>query len=410
MAASPEASATTGDAASMHDRPASSASGDRPISVVFIDHSSENGGAELALLRLLQAPRNWRPALIVPPAARAEEDAFAMVPDGVTVHRAGPSHVARKKAGNGASGSLRVAMTILASAVGLLRIPTLRRSDVLVANTTRASVYVAIAAVVLRKPFVLHVRDMVEPSSIGGTAVTLMRRLVLPRAAGVIANSRASLATVEPYLRSGTIVEVLPSPAGLAVLDRREALLRDETVRVGMVARIDPWKGQELLIRAFTEAARGRDVLLTLYGSASFGNDEYLERLIALADELGISEQVEFAGHVDDVGSAILETDVCVQYSTRPEPLGQNVLQYLAAGSAVIAADEGGPTEWITHEVNGLLVEPRSVPSLTAALRRLLDDVAFRTALSRRAAQTPGLLSDAEVGDAVVALLRKAVD
>ena len=71
----------------------------------------------------------------------------------------------------------------------------------------------------------------------------------------------------------------------------------------------------------------------------------------------------------------LLDTwDVAVQFSTRPEPLGQNVLQYLAAGCAVVVADEGGPAEWIEDGVNGLRVTPRDVGALAEALRALDAD------------------------------------
>ncbi len=60
-----------------------------------------------------------------------------------------------------------------------------------------------------------------------------------------------------------------------------------------------------------------------------------------------------------------------MQYSTRPEPLGQNVLQYLAAGRATIVADEGGPTEWVDDGMNGLRVAPRDAVSLAHALQLL---------------------------------------
>jgi glycosyltransferase involved in cell wall biosynthesis len=89
--------------------------------------------------------------------------------------------------------------------------------------------------------------------------------------------------------------------------------------------------------------------------------------------------------------------DICVQASVRPEPLGQNVLQYLVAGKPVIAVNAGGPAEWIRPEENGLLVEMNDLASLSAALRRLVDDPALRKQLATGAAATPGIATDVEV-------------
>ena len=75
------------------------------------------------------------------------------------------------------------------------------------------------------------------------------------------------------------------------------------------------------------------------------------------------------------------------------------MLQYLAAGRAVIVADEGGPTEWVVDGINGLRVAPRDVASLADALRRLGTD-AEREDVSPREPPTPGLLSDSDVARA----------
>ena len=115
-----------------------------------------------------------------------------------------------------------------------------------------------------------------------------------------------------------------------------------------------------------------------------FGHEDHLDELRRRARELGVAGQVDFLGHVEDVDALSAGWDVAVQASTRPEPLGQNVLQYLAAGRAVVAADEGGPAEWITDGVNGLLVPPRDVAALASALGRLDADAALRARLGDR--------------------------
>ena len=70
---------------------------------------------------------------------------------------------------------------------------------------------------------------------------------------------------------------------------------------------------------------------------------------------------------------------------------------------SVVAADEGGPTEWISDGVNGLLVPPRDVAALASALGRLDADAALRARLAAAASATPGLLDDAAVARAHLA-------
>jgi len=373
---------------------------------VFIDHTSERGGAELALRRMLSAPADWHPALVCPPAR--ETDAYAGLPSTVAVERRGPAQRSRVDSGSTAIGAARLAFGMLRSLIAVVRSPSVRRADVLVANTSRSSVYAAVAGLITRKPVVVHIRDLVQPEAIGGLATTLLRRIVLPRAAGIVANSRASLATVTPFLSGRCLTEVIPSPSGL---QRRSAPeIRDRVTRVGLVARIDPWKGQDLLLRAFVEAFPVSTIQLVFFGAAAFGTDDYLARLRALAKEIGAEDRVTFAGHVDDVTDAIDQLDVCVQCSVRPEPLGQNVLQYLAAGKPTIVADEGGPVEWVRDNENGLVFRARDASSLASCLRRLAEEHELRERLAVAALSTPGLSTDAEVTARMGSFLTRVVE
>ena len=100
---------------------------------------------------------------------------------------------------------------------------------------------------------------------------------------------------------------------------------------------------------------------------------------------LRIAERVHFRGFRDDVFAELASIDVLVHASTIPEPFGQVVLEGMAAGVAVIAADEGGPTEIITDNQNGRLFRSRDVASLAGVMRDLADDPTQRARLSSAA-------------------------
>jgi glycosyltransferase involved in cell wall biosynthesis len=382
--------------------------------VLHLDHTTVSGGAEFALLRMLRAGPAWSPYVLLAPTTG----------DGLGVYDDLPARVPRRVAGvhqpsGGSSGGIRSAIgvggRVLAQASVTRTSRAFSSADLIDANTARAAAYGAIAARTSRRPFVVHLRDLVEPEALGRMGCALMARVVLPRADGVIANSRATLESARPYLRAEALAEVIPSASGLRVGGHGaagEAVAAEppSPVRtVGMLARIDPWKGQHLLLESFARVYAGRDVRLQFAGDAPFGHEGHLVELRTTAEWLGISDQVDFLGHVDDVDELLLGWDVAVQASTRPEPLGQNVLQYLAAGRAVVVADEGGPTEWITDGVNGLLVPPRDINALAVALNRLDTDASLRSRLAAAASATPGLLDDAAVARAHAAFYEAVV-
>ena len=366
------------------------------MKVTFVDHSSERGGAELALLRLADSLQGCQVTIIVPPPIGGEEDAFKVAPEGVAIERVGPHHPPRSSAKHGAVGAVSLATRVTRSMFALVRNRAFRGADVIVANTTRASVYVTAAALILRKPVIVHIRDLITANSIGSTATALMHRFVLPRADGVIANSTATLETVRSSLKRSCTAIVLASPAGITHGNAEDLATSPTLRRIGMVARIDSWKGQEEVLRAFAAAYPDSGPVLAFYGAPAFGNVAFLNHLKIVAARLGVSARVEFVGHVENVSRAIADLDVCVQYSLRPEPLGQNVLQYLAAGKPTVIASEGGPAEWVIDGENGLSVPPRDVPALAKALLKL-DSAEIRDRLARAALATPGLLSDAQV-------------
>ncbi|MFT4050804.1 MAG: glycosyltransferase [Microbacterium sp.] len=354
---------------------------------------------------MLEAGPPWDYVVVLPRKDPDEEDLFGPALTGSRVRRLGP----RQPAGASKPGSLARSATLgirlLALSAVLRWHGALRKADLVHANSTRSAIYGALALAGSRKPFVVHLRDMITPESLGPLGFRLFTSIALRRADGVIANSAATLASARPYTRDATATTVLPSAAGISTV--RSAPAPRPTVRkVGMLARIDHWKGQDLLLKAFARSALSEQARLVFAGGAPFGMESYLAELTSLADRLGIADTVDFRGHVDDAAGFIDEMDVCVQCSTRAEPLGQNILQYLSRGAVVIAADEGGPREWINDGRNGLLVTPRDPDALAAALSRVGADARLRASLARGAAATPGLRDDRDVAQEHAAFFR----
>jgi len=364
--------------------------------IAHLSHTAAAGGAEYALVRMLNAGPPWRPAVLLP--AVDEGGPFADLP--ASVPRV--SRGVRQPAGVSAGSPLLLlgaAMRLAAQALVTRFDRRFRTADIVDANTARASAYGALAARTSRVPFVIHLRDFVEEEALGRSGFTMMTRVALPRADGVVANSLATLETARSFLRAGAVTAVIPSASGLVV--RAERGEREPgPLRIGMLARIAPWKGQLLLLEAFAVALGDGDAVLELAGSSLFGHEAFELRLRQRAEDLGLAHRVRFLGHVDDVDAVIGRWDVAVQASLRPEPLGQNVLQYLAAGCAVIVADEGGPAEWVVDERNGLRFAPRDAGSLAAVLLRLVDDAGLQERLGAAAITTPGLMTDSEVARA----------
>ncbi len=378
--------------------------------VLHVDHSTSTGGAELALRRVLEAGPEWTAALALPRSngALGAFESLRRVPR-IAIHEIGAAQFP------GASDkNRRVRHTVefggrvLAQAMALRSSRPFRSAAIVHANTSRAAVYSALACSRSSKPFVVHLRDLIDRQSLGELGFKGLSYL-LRRADGVVANSKATLESAEMFIAKGAYRAVIVSPIGI-VAARSPLRTLGPVRRIGMVARIDDWKGQDVLVRAFAARFAHTEMRLVLIGGASFGKERVLDSLRQLVAELGIARQVDIVGHVDDVSARLLDLDICVQASTRAEPLGQNVLQYLAAGKPTVAVDAGGPAEWIESGRNGLLVPMGNVDALAQALEELVRSPHLRFDLATGAARTPGLPTDRSVAEAHAELYRTVLD
>ena len=116
------------------------------------------------------------------------------------------------------------------------------------------------------------------------------------------------------------------------------------------------------------------------------GNGEERARLTALRDRLRLGDRVEFLGHVDDVPSLLAASDILCHPSLA-EGLPNAIVEAMASGAPVIASDVGGIAEAVEHERTGLLIPPHDVPSIAAALGRLLESPALRERLATNGRQ-----------------------
>lgn len=85
---------------------------------------------------------------------------------------------------------------------------------------------------------------------------------------------------------------------------------------------------------------------------AGMGPEE--QTLREQARRLGVDKRVRFLGWRKDVACLFAAADVFV-CSSRQEPLGNVIIESWAQEVPVVAAASAGPSELITHEVNGLL-------------------------------------------------------
>lgn len=145
------------------------------------------------------------------------------------------------------------------------------------------------------------------------------------------------------------------------------------------VARVDPQKGQDVLLQAAGRLLRDHPDLHVLCVGP--------ETVTTFADELrrdaaraGLGERFRLLGSIgfgdDRLPAAYRAADVCVLPS-RHEPFGVVLLEAWAAGRPVVASRVGGIPGFVRHGRSGLLVRPGDDEALTDAIGRVLADPAL---------------------------------
>jgi glycosyltransferase involved in cell wall biosynthesis len=350
--------------------------------VVYLDHVARLSGGEIQLTRLLPHLTGVNAHVIL-----GEDGALAdrLVKAGVSVEVMPIAASARDlrreqvRPGAGALGS------VWSTATYTLRLACRLRAlapDVVHTNSLKAGVYGSVAARLAGVPMVWHLRDRVAEDYIPRAAVRLVQAQVRRLADAVIANSEATLSTLDGHApRASWVIPASVEPSSLP----RE---RPAHTTFGMLGRIAPWKGQDLFLRAFAEAFPGGAERAVLIGTAMFGEQDYERSLHELADGLGLGDRVSFRGFREDVWPELARLDVLVHASTIPEPFGTVVLEGMAAGLAVVAPDRGGPAAVLEDGRTGRLFRMGDQRALAEVMRELGRDPLARERLSEAGRRT----------------------
>ncbi len=181
----------------------------------------------------------------------------------------------------------------------------------------------------------------------------------------------------EPAVGRHAIREQLGWPAGARI--------------VLMVARLVPQKNQAMVLRCAPEILKSVPRTRFVFAGGGSGGDA----LRAQAQELGITQAVEFLGSRDDVPRLLAASDVFVLPSLK-EGFANAILEAMACGLPVVASDVGGAREVIDRGISGFVLDterPAGTAAATAVnetqfvrhLRRLLSDDDYRLRIGAQA-------------------------
>ena len=383
--------------------------GDRgDLRVVVVGHTAVLSGGELAIVRLIEAMPGVKVHAILAedgPLVRLLEEAGASV-EVLPLH----DRARDLRRGDVAPGRLplRSATTTAVYTLRLARRLRQLQPDVVHTNTLKAALYGGVAAKLARRPCLWLIRDRIADDYLPALSVRVVRRLARTVPGEIVVDSAATRETLSAWQRPPAVaINTIPSPVRADLVPRDAGDGSADRLHFVMLGRLARWKGQDVFLRAFAEAFAGGGHRAIIAGASFFGEEAYGQELVDLAWELGIAAQVEFRGFVHDVPALLRDCDVLVHASLLPEPFGQVLVEAMATGCAVVAADGGGPSEIVTNGVDGVLVPPGDVGALAAALRRLAEDGALRSRLGEHAILSARRYAPALIAEKMLAIYER---
>lgn len=348
------------------------------VHVLFVSNEMDLGGGERSLLTVLRGAETRQPrpevTLLCRPGAaigRAAKDAGIPVIERPLLQRNLTQNPRRYLA------SLR-ATAAAARATG---------ADIIFADGWRSVPLAVPVATFLRRKAHVHLREInVPPSPITrklvrlAEAVTLVshaqHRFMLSHRIAPADRFHVVHNGVEPshYLRED------PPPSAL----RQSFGLGPENLGVVLPGSLLPGKGGETFIKLARELSAAYPHARFFFAGSEVrdsgdpANEGFGEVLRQLVHKAGLSEQVQFLGHRDDLADVFWAMDLVVLPTHYEEAFGRVSAEAMLAGRAIVVFNSGGLAEVIVPDKTGLLVDKGNFCALATATIRLLGDSQLR--------------------------------
>jgi glycosyltransferase involved in cell wall biosynthesis len=172
-----------------------------------------------------------------------------------------------------------------------------------------------------------------------------------------------------------------PAPTTMASPPAPERRCRYRLLSVG---RLVPRKGYEIIIEALTRLPETEVLIAGGAGKDGATPEPEHDRLVAVAERLGVADRVRLIGQVARADMpALLRSADLVVCSPWYEPFGIVPLEAMACGVPVVASAVGGMLDTVVDSVTGVLIPPRDPVALADVVGPLLESPIRRAEFAR---------------------------
>lgn len=153
----------------------------------------------------------------------------------------------------------------------------------------------------------------------------------------------------------------------------------ENSLVLGIVARLVPSKNHEALIDMFSELSANTPALRMLI----VGDGPLMSRLVAKVQRMNLSDTIIFTGNRKDIPDFLAAMDIFV-FPSEQEAWPNVVGEAMAAGLPVVSYEVGDVKRIITNDRTGIVTKPQMV-LFTEQVKRLISDKGLRIMLGKKA-------------------------
>ncbi len=266
----------------------------------------------------------------------------------------------------------------LLGAIIFRMLTVVRKVDIIHANWGILGAAAVLTRFIHRKPVVvmIHGTDLSSKNKL----ITTVTKWAIKHADAVITNSPENYEFSRKlrsnrnktyYINNGV---QYPSEKELSKL-REKYKKHDNSVNLLSMARLIPERRYDLVLRAFAKIrSQKNNIFLRI-----LGDGPVFKQLKSLAEELNISDSVQFTGRIrhSEIFKYIAASDVYIS-ATTVETHGSSIAEAAAFGLPIVVTRVGFPAQLVINGVTGFVVEPNDESQLAEAIGKMADDGELR--------------------------------
>jgi glycosyltransferase involved in cell wall biosynthesis len=287
-----------------------------------------------------------------------------------------------------AAGRMRQAHKTALTLIRLVKYLRRERIDLVIGWMAKAHLYASMPAWVLRIPAVWYNLGLSSRFSwMDRWATRLPARVILTNSKAT-RDSQASLRPLRPLrvVYPGVEIDRFNPDSLSSVRHIRTCLgLGSDGPVIGIVGRLQRWKGMHVVIEAMPSLVRDfPSAHCIIVGGRHSLEPEYEAFLRERIRALGLGGQIHMVGEQTNVEEWMQAMDVFV-HASDAEPFGMVIIEAMALGKPVVSTSSGGPLEIIEDGVNGMVLPGATPEELAASIKRYLNDAAFAARIGEAA-------------------------